>query len=152
MLSNFIQIWLAENFDIVIFTETHLLKGERYKLSKFLEYHNSYSTHSDMQPRGGVSCFVKAMWLPYISEIKKDIPDHILIYFTNGSVIFSSYIAPDSSPYYDPTDFSNIANVFTPADDKRIVFGGGDLNARVGDLPSSMSPYGGSYRKTVILR
>ena len=146
ILSDFIQKWLTANFDIIFFTETHLVKGESFKMSNFIDYHNLYSTHADRKPRGRVSCFIKNTLLPFVSEIHKNIPGHIVVRFLNGQVIFSSYIAPADSPYCDPSEFSHVANAFTPLDNECLVFGGGDLNGRVGDLQISSPPNNGRYR------
>ena len=77
--------------------------------------------------------------------MKKDLPGFIQVIFTNGHSIFSQYIAPVDSPYFDPADFANVANAF--ANNSNPVFGGGDLNSRVGDLPNEQEPIGGHYRK-----
>ena len=128
-------------------SETHLVKGEKYKLTSFVEHHNSYSSNEDKKPRGGISCFIKSELIPFISEIRKDVTGHIRLKFTNGSVVFSSYIAPLDSPYADPMDFTNVANTFYSSDEGSIIFGGGDLNGRVGDVPQTITPFGGLYRK-----
>ena len=141
-----IQTWLDKNFDIVFLSETHLFKGERYKLNSFTEFHNSYSVQDDRKARGGISCFIKSSFLPFVSEVQKDLTGHILIHLTNGNKVFGSYIAPLDSPYCDPTEFSHVANAFVPTDDRHIVFGGGDLNGRVGDMPKELPLVNGSYR------
>ena len=124
----------------------HLLKCERYKLPSFVDYHNSYSTHIDRKARGGVSCFIKSLLLPFVSEINKDSSGHIRLHFTNGNIVFCSYIAPVDSPYCDPVDFCNVANAFVPTNSKCTIFGGGDLNGRVGDVPQTAPPPNGMYR------
>ena len=43
-----IQKWLSKNFDIVFLSETHLLKGEKYKIDSFKDYHNAFSTNEDL--------------------------------------------------------------------------------------------------------
>ena len=52
--------------------------------------------------------------------------------------MFGTYIAPSDSPYYNTTEFSNVANMFIPLNYNRVVFGGGDLNGRVGDITYSL--------------
>ena len=121
------------------------MKGEKYKLTNFIEHHNSFSTHTDRKARGGISCFLKSDLLSLVSEINTDTPNHILVRFLNGNTVFSSYIAPINSPYSDPSDFSYVANAFVPIDNKCLVFGGGDLNSRVGDLPHSRPPLNFEY-------
>ena len=146
ILSDHTQNWLKNNFDIIFLTETHLVKGERYKLKNFTDFHNPFSDHTDHKPRGGISCFVCSELLPFVSEIKKDAPGHIAITFINGQIIFSSYIAPIDSPYYNPTEFCNVANAFMSSEDNFMVLGGGDLNSRVGDVDTSLTPYSGTYK------
>ena len=116
------------------------MKGEKYKLTNFTDYHNSFSTHADRKARGGVSCFLKNELVPLVTEVNRDSPDHILVRFSNGNIVFSSYIAPIDSPFCDPTDFTYVANAFVPTDNKCLVFGGGDLNSRIGDLPQERPP------------
>ena len=140
-----IQSWLNKNFDIVFLSETHLVKGEKYKLPSFTDYHNPYSDHMDRKPRGGVSCFISNSCEEFVEDVDQSSSDHILIRFTNGTIVFSTYVAPADSPYYDPLDFSNVANAFVPARET-IIFGGGDLNGRVGDIPRLSPPANGCYR------
>ena len=139
-----IQNWLNKNFDIVFLSETHLVKGEKYKLPSFTDYHNPYSDHMDRKPRGGVSCFISNSCVDFVEDVDRSSSDHILIRLTNGTIVFSTYVAPADSPYYDPLDFSNVANAFVPARES-IIFGGGDLNGRVGDIPRLSPPVNGCY-------
>ena len=140
-----IQNWLEKNFDMVFLSETHLVKGEKFKLNSFNEYHNAFSTQDDRKARGGVSCFIKNHLMDFIDTVDKDLSDHIIVRFNNGNVIFSSYIAPIDSPYFDPLDFSHLANAFFPVRET-VVFGGGDLNGRVGNTPNLLPPSNGCYR------
>ena len=140
-----IQHWLCKNFDIIFLSETHLVKGEKYKLISYNDYHNSFSTHTDTKPRGGVSCFIKNSFMEFVKEVDRSSSDHIIVRLINGTILFSSYVAPVDSPYFDPMDFSYIANAFVPQIDA-ITFGGGDMNGRVGDLPQSRPPPNGTYR------
>ena len=141
-----IQNWLNKNFDIVFLSETHLVKGEKFKLLSFNEYHNSFSTDMDRKPRGGVSCFINNSWMDFVEDVDVSSSDHILVRLNNGTIVFSSYVAPADSPYCDPLDFSNVANAFVPASNEIIIFGGGDLNRRVGDTPQLRAPTNGIYR------
>ena len=120
-----IQNWLSKNFDIVFLSETHLVKGEKYKLDSFSEHHNPFSSHEDRKPRGGVSCFIKNSLLKHIESIDLSFSNHILVRFNNGNIVFSSYIAPVDSPYCDPTEFSYVAIAFVPINNEAIVIGGG---------------------------
>ena len=138
--------WLNKNFDIVFLSETHLVKDEKYKLNSYTEYHNPFSTHTDRKARGGVSCFIRNDLVTFVEEIDTSLSDHILVRFTNGNIVFGSYIAPIDSPYCDPSNFSHIANAFVPTDNGKVVFGGGDMNGRVGDLPQQNAPLPGFYR------
>ena len=55
-----------------------------------------------------------------MEKVDDSCPDHIVVRFTNGSVIFASYVAPIDSPYFDPAYFSHISNVFFPINDENI--------------------------------
>ena len=134
----FIHNWLRSNFEIVFITETHLKKSQPFELKDFIVRHNSYSTIEDLKPRGGIFCFVKPSYLKYVTSVKTDIPDNIIVNFKNGDVIFGTYIAASDSPYYNTTEFSNVANMFIPLNYNRVLFGGGDLNGRVGDIRYSL--------------
>ena len=107
-------------------SETHLLKGEKFKLNNYVDYPNPFSSHTVRKARGGVSCFIKNAIVEFIEEVDLNSPDHILVRFTNGNVVFASYIAPIDSPYYDPLNFSSVANAFVPVNNECNVFGGGD--------------------------
>ena len=136
--------WI-EKFDIVFITETHLIKGTRFSLPKFKEFHNPLSDHTDRKPHGGVSCFIKSTILHLIRKVHIDTSEMIVLDLVGGHKIFSNYIVPVDSPYSDITAFSNIANVFTPTNSDSVVIGGGDLNARVGDIKQKI-PSNCSYR------
>ena len=129
-----IQNWLSKNFDVVFLSETHLVKEEKFKLNSFNEYHNAFSTHEDKKARGGVSCFIKNSLMDFIESVDVNFSDHILVRFNNGNIVFSSYIAPIDSPYFDPLNFSYLANAFVPVNNEAVVFGGGDMNGRVGNM------------------
>ena len=141
-----IQNWFKENFNIIFLSETHLTKQEKYKLASYTEHHNPYSDEKDRKARGGVSCFIKDCMVEYIEEVNKTTAGHISVRFKNGDMVFSTYIAPQDSPFYDPMDFCNVANSFVPIDNKRLVLGGGDLNGRFGDMPRTVCPTNGIYR------
>ena len=82
----------------------------------------------------------------FIEEVNTNATGHIFVRFKNGDTVFSSYITPQDSPFYDPMDFCNVANAFVPINSKRLVLGGGDLNGRFGDLPRTVCPPNGLYR------
>ena len=95
--------------------------------------------------RGGVSCFLKDSLSGLIESVDLSCSNHILVRFNNGNIVFSSYIAPTDSPYCNPLEFSYVANAFSPVSDA-IVFGGGDLNGRVGNMAQERPPMNGTYR------
>ena len=101
-------------------------------------FHNSFSSVEDVKPRGGISFFIKPTHLVHVKEVNVSIPENISVHFKNGDIIFGTYIAPADSPYYDRMEFSNIANMFIPLNYERAVFGGGDLNSRVGESKISL--------------
>ena len=141
--------WLKNNFDVLFISETHLTKGQQYKLNDFKDYHNSYSDHDAKKPRGGISCFIKNHLLQYVDEVLKDSDDNITIIWKGGSSIFGSYIPPDNSPYFDPLQFCHLANSFMPIDSENLVIGGGDINSRVGNKRLNLPFPGARYNHNV---
>ena len=71
----------------------------------------------------------------------------IIVELIGGHKLFSNYIVPVDSPFADISEFSKVANMFCPKN-KCTVIGGGDLNARVGDIAQKL-PTNCSYRKNV---
>ena len=132
--SDFINDWLTVNFDIIFISETHLTKGQIFELKNFGAVHNPYSTVDDIKPRGGISCFIKTNFSKHVKRSDISVPENIIVTFKNGDVIFGSYVPPSDSPYHNITDISAVANMFVPKDHDHVVFGGGDLNGRVGDV------------------
>ena len=147
--STFIYDWVKSKFDIVFITETHLTKEQPFEIKDFKAFHNSYSTVEAAKPRGGISCFIKPSYIVHVKDVKMDIPENIRIHFKNGDVIFGSYIAPADSPYYNVMEFSNIANMFMPVDYGCVVFGGGDLNSRVGDCKGQLPKHTMRYLNNI---
>lgn len=141
--------WVKNNSDIVFISETHLVKGQVFKLKDYKDFHNSFSEYSSVKPRGGVSCFVKHNLLQYIENVSRNEEGIITIFFKNGSVIFGSYIPPSDSPYFDPADFSKLANKFTPIGNEQTVIGGGDINCRVGNGRLNLPEPGALYKHNV---
>ena len=88
--------WLNTNFDIIFISETHLTKGQSFKLLDYKEFHNSYSDCT--KPCGGLSCFIKNHLLQYVEEVEKVNEGNILIIFKGGNIVFGSYIPPVGSP------------------------------------------------------
>ena len=139
---------MQTNFDIVFVTETHFIKGTRFSVPQFTAHHNPLSDYSDRKPHGGISCFIRTSMLNLITSINKNIAETIVIEIFGGNTIFGNYIVPSSSPYFNDSYLSNVANRFLPKNSKRVVIGGGDLNARVGDILQKL-PANCSYRKNV---
>ena len=136
--SDFINTWLLANFDIVFISETHLTKGQLYELKNFAAVHNPYSTVDDVKPRGGISCFIQVNFLKYVKRTDITVSENIIVNLKNGDVLFGSYVPPSDSPYHQITDMCDVANMFVPKDQDRIVLGGGDLNERVGNIKMNM--------------
>ena len=141
-------MWMQTNFDIIFITETHFLKGTRFSVPLFSSFHNPLSEYSDRKPHGGISCFIRTSMLPLITAVNKNISETIVVELFGGHSVFGNYIVPSSSPYFDDSAISNVANRFSPKNRKHVVIGGGDLNARVGDIHQSL-PTNCSYRKNV---
>ena len=141
--------WLNTNFDIIFISETHLTKGQSFKLLDYKEFHNSYSEYDCTKPRGGLSCFIKNHLLQYVEEVEKVNEGNISIIFKGGNIVFGSYIPPVDSPYFDPVDFSLLANNFTPIGNDHIVIGGDDVNSRVGNKYLNIPFPGSSYKHNV---
>ena len=141
--------WLKKNFDVLFISETHLTKGQQYKLDDFKDYHNSYSEHDAKKPRGGISCFIKHEFVQYVEEVQRDDEDSVVVVWRGGNRTFGSYIPPDNSPYFDPTQFCHLANNFTPIDSEYVVVGGGDINARIGNKRLNLPCTGSSYNHNI---
>ena len=84
-----------------------------------------------------------------IKHVNKRIPENIIIEIIGGHKVFGSYITPTDSPYGDETDFSNISNVFYPVNSNYVTIGGGDLNARVGDIAQRLPFDNCKYRVNI---
>ena len=67
-----------------------------------------------------------------------------MVMFKDGNVVFGFYEPTVDSPYFERTDFCNIANNFTPIDSDRVVIGGGDINCRIGNKYLN-APFPGSH-------
>ena len=147
--SDFINNWLAVNFDVVFISETHLTKGQLYELKNFAAVHNPYSTVDDVKPRGGISCFIQVNFLKHVKRTDITVSENIIVNLKNGDVLFGSYVPPSDSPYHQITDMCDVANMFVPKDHDRIVLGGGDLNGRVGDIKMNMPLKGMKYLPNV---
>ena len=146
LTTDFVIEWIQTNFDIIFVTETHFIKGTRFSVPCFTSYHNPLSDHTDRKPQGGISCFIRTSILDCITEVNKNISETIVIQFVGGHRVFGNYIVPMSSPYFVDGMFSCVANQFCPKNVKWVVIGGGDLNARVGDIKQKLPSYC-SYRQ-----
>ena len=140
--------WVQTNFDIIFVTETHFIKGTRFSVPCFTPYHNPLSGHTDRKPHGGISCFIRTSILHHITDVDKKTPETIVVHFIGGHRLFSNYIVPNSSPYFADGVFSRVANQFSHKNSDSVIVGGGDLNARVGDIKQKLPLYC-SYRQNV---
>ena len=64
--------WLKDNFDVLFISETHLTKGQQFRLDDYNDYHNSYSEYDAKKPRGGISCFIKHDFVQYVDEVIRE--------------------------------------------------------------------------------
>ena len=139
---------MQTNFDIIFVTETHFIKGTRFSVPLFTSHHNPLSDYSDRKPHGGISCFIRTSMLNLITAVNKNISETIVVELFGGHTVFGNYVVPSSSPYFNDSSLTNIANRFLPKNSQRVVIGGGDLNARIGDIQQKL-PANCSYRKNV---
>ena len=144
-----------KKFDIVFITETHLIKGTRFSLPNFTEFHNPLSDHNNRKPHGGVSCFIKNSVLRSVRKVVKNISEMIIVELVGEHKIFSNYIVPVDSQFSEVSEFSKVANMFSPKDSEKLIIGGGGgggggggLNARVGNISQKL-PANCSYRKNI---
>ena len=141
--------WLYKNCDICFLSETHMTMGQKFDVNNFKCVNHPFSDVFSKKPRGGLICMVKFEIVQYITKINCDTPDHIVVDFHGGHKIFSSYIPPSDSLYYDDTCFTGIPNTFHHNDDSRVIIGGGDLNCRIGDITQNVPILGASYRPNI---
>lgn len=143
MKSDLVKNWLLLNVDICFVSETHLKPEQRFEVPPFVTINNPYNGKSK-KPRGGVSCFIQDNCLPFVKSVDKSTNDMICITLRGGHKVFSNYIPPVDSIFFKDEMFTCIANEFLPGDNGRIVFGGGDMNCRIGNLigkPGRCSEY-----------
>ena len=141
--------WLYKNIDVCFLSETHMTVGQKFNVNNFKCVNHPFSDVFSKKPRGGITCMIKLDIVQYITEINRDTPDHIVVDFHGGHKIFSSYIPPSDSLYYNDTCFTGIPNAFLHNDDSRVILGGGDFNCRVGDINQKIPILGASYRPNV---
>ena len=144
--TDYVTKWLQTNFDILFVTETHFIKGTCFSVPNFTSFHNPLCDYNDRKPHGGITCFINSSILHLIEHVDKSIPETIVVEFVGGHRVFGNYIVPVDSPYFEDVAFANVANRFSPKDSTRVIWGGGDLNARVGDIKQKL-PTQCSYRK-----
>ena len=87
MTSDFILTWLHKNCDILFVTETHLCKGQKFKLEIFVEFHSCFTEAGAKHPRGGVSCFVTPEVLRHIEYVDRETPELIVIRFMREDTV-----------------------------------------------------------------
>ena len=141
--------WLAKNFDIVFLSETHMTKGQAFKIHNFKCINHPFSDAMVKKPRGGMTCMVKHKYMQYVTRIDRDTPDNINVRFHGGHTIFGSYIPPVDSLYYNDICFTHIPNTFRSSEKGCVVIGGGDLNSRVGNVTQKLPLLGAKYRPNV---
>ena len=117
-----------------------MTKGQKFELENFECVHNPYSDPGVSHPRGAVSCFISEKFKPYILNIDSSSDDLIRVLLRNDHVVFSCYVPPQESLYFNELCFSGVCNMFTPVDRNVCVIGGGDLNTRFGQLSRKMGP------------
>ena len=66
--------------------------------------------------------------------------------FEGGDTIFSSYIPPLDSHFFSHSDFARVCNVMRTVDNSNVLVGGGDLNARIGDVTKEIPLRNYNYR------
>ena len=143
MKSDMIKNWLLLNVDICFVSETHLKPEQKFEVPPFVTINNPY-TGKSKKPRGGISCFIQENCLPFVKSVDKSANDIICITLRGGHKVFSNYIPPVDSIFFKDEMFTSVANEFLPGDNERIVFGGGDMNCRIGNLtrkPGRCSEY-----------
>ena len=62
-----------------------------------------------------------------------------------GHTLFGNYVPPSDSIYFDDTCLADLCNAFLPKNSDYAVIGGGDFNARFGNLYYAPIP-GSKYR------
>ena len=82
----------------------------------------------------------------YIQNVDKSQDDFIKLTLTGNHELFCLYIPPIDSIYFKDETFSLLADSFVAKEDNQIIFGGGDLNCRIGN-DMRQPPPGGKYRE-----
>ena len=103
---NEVSTWLSNACDICFLTETHLIKGQNFRLKNFNCVNHPFSEAGE-KPRGGMCCLIKERCMQHVIDVNKDIPDFMYIKLRGGHTIFSSYIPPAESIYYKDEQFMN---------------------------------------------
>ena len=78
--------------------------------------------------------------MAYIKCVNVDYEGHIVIIFNGNHKIFGSYIPPRDSMYFSEQCFYEIINILEPINSNYVIFGGGDMNSRIGNLFKSLRP------------
>ena len=141
--------WLDKNFDICFVSETHMTKGQSFKIQNFKCFNHPYSDVLGSKPRGGMLCMIKESCLQHVNKVDRDTPETIILTLHGGHKIFGLYIPPSDSLYYDDTLFTNISNIFQQNCENRVIIGGGDLNCRVGNIKRTLPLLRAKYRPNV---
>ena len=78
--------------------------------------------------------------MAHIKCINVDYEGHIVITFNGNHKIFGSYIPPRDSMYFSEQCFYEMINILEPINSNYVIFGGGDMNSRIGNLFKSLRP------------
>ena len=126
-----------------------MTKGEKFDIEDFKCITHPFSDVLGSKPRGGMMCLIKLDCLQYVTDVNLETEENIVITFHGGHKVFSSYIPPSDSIYYNDICFTSIPNVFQNNGGSRVVIGGGDFNSRVGNVSQSLPLLAAKYRDNV---
>ena len=139
MKSAIAKNWLLSNIDICFIQETHLKPEQKFSVPPLVTVNNPYSDYCK-KPRGGVSVLIQNKITKFIKKIDKSQNDIIKVTLVGGHRISCNYIPPADSRYYKDDMFASLANEFEPAEKDLVIFTGGDLNSRIGNLVKKPIP------------
>ena len=144
-----VSAWLYKNFDVCFVSETHMRKGQSFKVDNFKCSNHPSTDALGSKARGGIMCMIKTEFVQHVIDVKLDTTETIIVTFRGGHKIFGTYIPPVSSVYYEETSFTCIPNIFVHDDQNHVIIGGGDLNSRVGDIKQKLPLSNAQYRPNV---
>ena len=120
-------------------TETCLTKGKKIEIKDFRCFNFPYSDYNDKKPRGGSMCYISNSFMKYVSNVDGSNPDNIVVMLHGGHKIFSCYIPPSDSRFFQEEQFTVIPNLFKLSNKEEVIIGGGDLNCRIGDTKQKLN-------------